>query len=104
MSDPRLIRFSVKANQLTLAPLKDVPVFCSSDTDCAQCRNCKMVFYESGNATYDPMAGHICEQQVDASINWTNWGLSIKDPGPDPQAAKVDDSTHWLPLVPPIGT
>lgn len=79
-----MVRFIVTGGVVTTAPFGGIPVFFSATTECIQCEQCHMVFGASPTATYDPTAGHICEQQIDLTASaWAHWGLSTKDPGPE---------------------
>ena len=84
MADSRMITFTVLANQLTLAPRGDVPVFFTSDTPCVQCTNCNMVWVNTEGQVNDPTYGHVCDMSPHTpGAAWTNWGAGIIDPGPD---------------------
>ena len=62
--DPRMIYFNVPANELTLSPRADIPVFSATPARYVQCSVCNSV-WES-----EPPQGHVCYPPIDPRLAW----------------------------------
>ena len=57
--------FMVPANQLTLSPRGDIPVFFMEDTKCVQCVICNDVWVS------EPPQGHVCYPPLEPKLAWS---------------------------------